>query len=60
MNIWMYGIICAFAFVATFVWAWYEFNQDTTTPAIIIGVVMVATAIISDCLMWVCFIVFGG
>ncbi len=60
MSIWMYGIICAFAFVATFVWAWYEFNQDTTTPAIIIAVVMVATAIISDCLMWVCFIVFGG
>ena len=55
MNIWMYGIICAFAFVATFVWAWYEFNQDKLTPAIIIAEVMGAT----DCLMWACFIVFG-
>jgi len=60
MNIWCYALLCAGSLFMVFLWGWREYERDTLAPAIILGVAMVFTMIVTACLMWACFIVFGG
>ena len=60
MSVILFGLCCAVSFVLVFFWAWWCYDTEQLTPAVILVACMGETAFSVACLVYLAVTVFRG